>query len=162
MRYVHAVTRASDNATMMKLPVVAKQEMSHPIIHHFKKAKHHSAMHIKILSNFIVNYSSSKHILQRIFPKMNCSYAYLKNITKQNRITANESMHAIRTRCYQSQWQRNHDEITSSCQTRNVASHHPSFQKSKTPFSHAHQNFVKLHRELLIVQAYFTTYLLED
>ena len=38
MRYVHPITRASDNATMVKLPVVAKQEMSHPIIHHFKKA----------------------------------------------------------------------------------------------------------------------------
>ena len=38
MRYVQPVTSASDNPTMMKSPVVAKQEMSHPIIHHFKKA----------------------------------------------------------------------------------------------------------------------------
>ena len=38
MWYVHPVTSTSANATMMKLPVVAKQEMSHPIIHHFKKA----------------------------------------------------------------------------------------------------------------------------
>ena len=50
MCYVHTVTSTSANATMMKLPVVAKQEMSNPIIHHFKKAKHHSAMHIEILS----------------------------------------------------------------------------------------------------------------
>ena len=50
MRYVHPVSSASVNATMMKLPVVAKPEKLHLIIHHFKKTKHHSAMHIKILS----------------------------------------------------------------------------------------------------------------
>ena len=38
MWYVQTVTSTSANATMMKLPVVAIEEMSHPIIHHFEKA----------------------------------------------------------------------------------------------------------------------------
>ena len=128
---------------MMKLPVVAKQEMSHPIIHHFKKANTIQPCTSKYCQ--FHHELSSKHILQRIFPKMNCSYTHLKNKTKKSSITANASIHAIRTFCYQHQRKRKHDEITSSCQTRNVKPHHPSFQKSKTPFSHAHQNFVKLH-----------------
>ena len=86
--------------------------------------------------------SSSKHILQHIFPKMNCSCTHLKNKTKKSSITANASIHVIRTSCYQHQRKRKHDEITSSCQTRNVKPHNPSFQKNKTPFSHAHQNIV--------------------
>ena len=75
--------------------------------------------------------SSCKHFLQRGFLNMNCSYACLKNKSKQTNITANASIHVIRTFCYQHQRKRNHDEITSSCQTRNVASHNPSFQQSK-------------------------------
>ena len=125
---------------MMKLPVVAEQDMSHPIIHHFKKANTIQPCTSKYCQ--FHHELSSKHILQHIFPKMYCSYAYLKNKTKQSSITANASIHVIRTCCYQHQRKRNHDEITSSCQRRNVASHHPSFQKSKTPFSHAHQNIV--------------------
>ena len=80
--------------------------------------------------------------MQHIFPKMNCSYTHLKNKIKQSSITANASIHVIRTDCYQHQRKRNHDEITSSCQTRNVKPHNPSFQKRKTPFSHTHQNIV--------------------
>ena len=125
---------------MMKLPVVAKQEMSNPIIHHFKKANTIQPCTSKYCQ--FHHELSSKHILQHIFPKMNCSYTHLKNKTKQSSITANASIHVIRTFCYQHKRKRNHDEITSSCQTRNVASHNPSFQKSKTPFSHAHQNSV--------------------
>ena len=129
MGYVHPITRASDNATMMKLPVVAIEEMSHPIIHHFKKANTIQPCTSKYCQ--FHHELSSKHILQHIFPKMNCSYTHLKNKTKKSSITANASIHVIRTYCYQHQRKRNHDEITSSCQTRNVASHNPSFQKSR-------------------------------
>ena len=128
---------------MVKSPVVAKQEMSHAIIHHFKKAKiiqPHTSKYCQFHRKL-----SSKHILQHIFPKMNCLYTYLKIKTKQSSITANASIHVIRTFCYQHQRKRNHDEITSSCQTRNVKPHNPSFQKSKTPFSHANQHINIIH-----------------
>ena len=115
---------------MMKLPEVAKEEMSHPIIHHFKKANTIQPCTSKYCQ--FHRELSSKHILQHIFPKMNyCSYTHLKNKTKQSSITANASIHVIRTYCYQHQRKGNHDEITSSCHRRNVASHNPSFQKSK-------------------------------
>ena len=128
---------------MMKLPEVAKEEMSHPIIHHFKKADTIQPCTSKYCQ--FHHELSSKHILQHISSKMNCSYTHLKNRTKKSSITANASIHVIRTSCYQHQRKRNHDEITSSCQTRNVKPHNPSFQKSKTPFSHANQHINIIH-----------------
>ena len=132
--------------------------MSNPIIHHFKKAntiQPHTSKYCQFHHEL-----SSKHILQHIFPKMNCSYASLKNKTKQSSITANASIHVIRTSCYQHQRKRNHDEITSSCQTRNVASHPPSFQKSKH-HSAMHIKILSIP-SWIIVQTYFATYLPED
>ena len=103
---------------------------------------------------------SSKHILQHIFPKMNCSYTHLKNKTKKSSITANASIHVIRTDCYQHQRKRKHDEITNSCQKRNVASHHPSFQTSR---HHSAMHIEKLSISSWIIgQTYFATYLPED
>ena len=155
----------------MKLPVVAIEEMSHPIIHHFKKAKiiqphtskycqFHRISHQEYISNNTIRPCTSKfgqfhrklssrHILQRIFPKMNCSYTHLKNKIKQSSITANAAIHVIRTDCYQHQRKRNHDEITNSCHRRNVASHNPSFQKSK--------NHSAAHIEILSISSHFTS-----
>ena len=113
----------------MKSSVIVRQEMSHPTINHFVKAKTNQPCTSKYCQ--FHHELSSKHILQHIFPKMNCSYTHLKNRTKKSSITANASIHVIRTDCYQHQRKRNHDEITSSCHTRNVASHNSSFQKSK-------------------------------
>ena len=158
MWYVQTVTSTSANATMMKLPVVAKQEVSHPIIHHFKKANTIQPCTSKYCQ--FHHELSSKHILQRIFPKTNCSYTYLKSNIKQSSITANASIHVIRTDCYEHQRKRNHDEITSSCQTRNVASHNPSFQKSNH-HSAMHIKILSIS-SWIIVQTCFATYIPED
>ena len=158
MWYVPSVTSTSANATMMKLPEVAKEEMSHPIIHHFKKANTIQPCTSKF--GQFHHELSSKHILQHIFPKMNCLYTYLKIKTKQSSITANASIHVIRTGCYQHQRKRNHDEITSSCQTRNVKPHNPSFQKTKH-HSSMHIKILSIP-SWIIVQTYFATYLPED
>ena len=132
--------------------------MSNPIIHHFKKANTIQSCPWKYCQFY--HELSSKHILQHIFPKMNCSYASLKNKNKQSSITANASIHVIRTRCYQHQRKRNHDEITSSCQTRNVKPHNPSFQKSKH-HSAMHIKILSIS-SWIIVQTYFATYLPQD
>ena len=79
-QYVQSVTSTSDNATMMKLPVVAKQEMSNPIIHHFKKTNtiqpctsKFSQFHreLLIVQTYLTTYLPEDELLICLFEKQN-------------------------------------------------------------------------------------------
>ena len=145
MWYVHTVTSTSANATMMRLPLVAKREMSHPIIHHFKKAK-------------IIQPHTSKYCqFHRISHQ-----EYISNISYCAVVTDSTPGY-----CSGAAWNQGETtslqllcEVISSCQRRNVASHNPSFQKSKHD-SAMHIKILSIS-SWIIVQTYFTTYLPQD